>query len=170
MTSVAVTSPAARRDRPLSIGTRWSIGLLGAGLCAFAVVLVASGSRRDQLDRAIVEALIVGVPIAVGLWATRSPANVRFGALLIATGAIWSLTALASSSQSLPYSIGRTVAWLIFPVLMYLMLAYPDGRLAAPDRRLYAGLALVVAVLFVGSALFVEAYPEHTPWATCAAD
>jgi signal transduction histidine kinase len=169
MTSIAVTSPAARRDRPLSIGTRWSIGLVGAGLCASAVALVATGSHRDHLDRAIVEALIVGVPISVGLWATRSPANVRFGALLIATGAIWSLTALAYTSHSLPYSIGRTVAWLIFPLLMYLMLTFPDGRLRGTDRRLYAVGVLLVAILFIGSVLFIEAFPKNTPWATCDA-
>jgi signal transduction histidine kinase len=152
------------------VGARWSAGVGGAVLCALAVTLVATGSGHDQAHRAVVEALIVGVPMAVGLWATRSPPDVRFGAMLFAAGVIWSLTALAYSSQMLPYSIGRTVAWLIFPVLMYLMLAYPNGRLGGVDRRLYAGLALVVAVLFVGSALFVEAYPDHTPWATCGAD
>jgi signal transduction histidine kinase len=56
-------------------------------------------------------------------------------------------------------------------VLMYLMLAYPEGRLREGlDRRLYGGLVLLVAVLFVGSALFVDAYPANTPWATCGAD
>jgi signal transduction histidine kinase len=170
MTSAAVTSPAALLHRPLSSPARWSIGVLGAALCAFAVVLVATGTDRDPVDRAVVEALIVGVPIAVGLWATRSPTDVRFGALLIGVGAIWSLTALGYSSESLPYSIGRTVAWLIFPVLMYLMLAFPQGRLTGTDRRLYGALALLIAVLFIGSVPFIETYPANTPWASCDAD
>ena len=31
-------------------------------------------------------------------------------------------------------------------------------------------LILILAVLFIGSALFVERYPTLTPWATCAHD
>jgi signal transduction histidine kinase len=54
--------------------------------------------------------------------------------------------------------------------VMYLMLAYPDGRLAGHDRRLYGGLVLLIAVLFIGSALFVEAYPANAPWGTCGSD
>ena len=46
----------------------------------------------------MLEALIVGVPIAVGLSAMGSPANVRFGAQLIGAGALWSLTALGETS------------------------------------------------------------------------
>ena len=61
--------------------------------------------------------------------------------------------------------------WLIFPVLIYLILAYPDGRPAPGiDRRLFAGVTALIAVLFVGSALFVESYPAQTPWASCDAD
>jgi signal transduction histidine kinase len=51
------------------------------------------------------------------------------------------------------------------------MLAYPSGR-AAPgaDRTLLRALLAVLLVLYVGSALLVEQYPAHTPWATCQAD
>src|SRR6185295_467823 len=57
------------------------------------------------------------------------------------------------------------------PILIYLMLAYPDGRLTrASDRRLYVASALLIAVLYVGSAPFVESYPVSTPWATCSTD
>jgi signal transduction histidine kinase len=170
MTSAVVTPRAAPPARLLSTAARWSIGVLGAALCAVAMALVVTGSDSANVDRAVIEALIVGVPIAVGLWATSSPANARFGALLIGTGVIWSLTALAYSSQSLPYSVGRVVGWLMFPVVMYLMLAYPDGRLTGHDRRLYGGLVLLIAVLFIGSALFVEAYPANAPWGTCGSD
>src|SRR5262245_18196571 len=108
--------------------------------------------------------------MAVGLLATRSATDVRFGVLLIGAGAIWSLTALAYTSQSVPYSIGPTVGWLIFPVLMYLMLAFPQGRLSGADRRLYGAVVLIIVVLYVGSVPFVEAFPTNSPWATCDAD
>ena len=127
VTDFAVTPLRAASDHPLTPAVRWSVGVVGAALTGFAVALVATGSDRDQVSRAVLEALVVGVPIAVGLWATRSPRHVRFGAMLIGAGAIWSLTALAESSESVPYSIGRVAAWLIFPVLVYLMLVYPEG-------------------------------------------
>jgi signal transduction histidine kinase len=149
-------------------------GLTAAAVvvCTVAVVTVAMSTPTDtRLERALIEALIVGVPVAAGLFALRSPRTVRFGVLLTGAGAVWSLTAFAESSESVAYSIGRVSAWLIFPLLIYLLLAFPDGRLAPGiDRRLFGGVTLLIALLFIGSALFVDSYPSQTPWATCGAD
>jgi signal transduction histidine kinase len=141
-------------------------------LCVAAVAFVAvSSAGEDWLIRALVEALIIGLPIATGLYAMSSVRTQRFGALLIAAAVVWSLTALAESSNSLLYSTGRVSAWLIFPVLAYLVLAFPDGRIAAgTDRRLLGAVTAVIALLYIGSSLFVEAYPLQTPWASCTTD
>jgi signal transduction histidine kinase len=142
-----------------------------AVLCAVAVAFVAASSDADdRFMRAVLEALIIGLPIGAGLYATRSARTRRFGAMLVAAGVVWSLTALGESSNSLLYSTGRVTAWLIFPILAYLVLAYPDGRIApGVDRWLLGSVAAVIAVLYVGSSLVVEAYPLQTPWATCRA-
>ncbi len=139
---------------------------------AASVALVASAAPADErFARALLEALIVGLPVLAGAYALRWPRTVRVGYLLIATGLLWSLTALAESSHSLPYSIGRVCAWVLFPPLVYLMLAFPSGRVVRRrDRRLFGAVTLVIVVLYLGSALFVEAYPEHTPWASCTDD
>ena len=80
----------------------------------------------------------------------------------MAAGFVWSLTILAESSSSLLYSAGRVIAWTIFPLLFYLILAYPKGRiLLRRDRLLAASLTAVVAVLFIGSALLVDEYPAE---------
>ena len=116
-------------------------------------------------------ALVVGVPLVAGIYALQLPRHTRFGVLLLMAGFAWSLTALAESSESVPYSIGRVAAWLVFPSLIYLALAFPVGQLAPGlDRVLFRALNVLLVGLFVGSALIVEAYPEHTPWATCLAD
>jgi signal transduction histidine kinase len=143
-----------------------------AALWVLAVWSVAAAAPSEaRLDRALLEALIVGVPIGAGVYALRTPQTVRFGALLTGAGALWSLTALGESSESVPYSIGRVSAWLIFPVLIYLILAFPSGRPApGVDRMLFGAITLLIAMLFVGSAFFVDAYPAQTPWATCKAD
>src|SRR3954454_6922214 len=145
--------------------------VIAAALVALTVIALGEGSYAERLDRAVFELVIVVPPIAVGLYAVRFPRHARFGLMLLGAGLAWSLTALAASSQSLPYSIGRVAAWLMFPALIYLILAFPDGRLArGRDHRLFLGVTILVAVLFVGSSAFVDAYPEHTPWATCDHD
>ena len=150
---------------------RWAwlaFGLVAAATCVLAGVFVGAHSDRDQVDRAVVETVIVGVPVAVGFFAVRFPRERRFGLMLIGAGLIWSLTALASSPDSLPYSVGRVVAWLIFPLLIYLMLAFPEGRLVSGTARLLFGsVTALIAVLYIGSALLVEDYPTRTPWAQC---
>jgi signal transduction histidine kinase len=61
--------------------------------------------------------------------------------------------------------------WLVFPWLIYLMLAFPNGRVTGRlDRGLLVALNAVLAVLYLGSALFVHEYPVSTPWASCTTD
>jgi signal transduction histidine kinase len=169
---LGVTPVRAGAARPLRESTAFAVGAVAVALGVCAVVLVAVATPEDtRADRAVLEALIIGVPVAVGWYAMQYAHSRRFGLLLVGAGCVWSLSALAESSRSVPYSIGRVSAWLIFPLLIYLMLAYPRGRLAPGfDRALYRGTAALVALLYVGSALFVEAYPTHTPWAACSDD
>jgi signal transduction histidine kinase len=161
---VRVGVPSRRRVRALV--------LVSVALWVLAVIYVMRGTPRDQaVQHGLVELLVVGVPIVAGLYALRAPRTAWFGYLLIGTGAAWSLTALGESTQSLPYSIGRVSAWLIFPLLIYLMLAFPEGRLSSRrDRLLFGSANSLIALLFVGSALFVDSFPVDTPWATCRAD
>src|SRR4051794_19226102 len=146
-----------------------AIGLVGAAVCALAVAFVVrSVPAEDAVPRGALEFLVVAVPIGAGLYALRVPRNARSGFALIAAGFAWSVTAFGEASDSLPYSIGRVSAWLIFPSLIYFMLAFPDGRVArGVDRALYLSLNALLWLLYIGSALFVEQYPEHTPWASC---
>jgi signal transduction histidine kinase len=174
MPSTMLGVPPARAGGipPLSRPTMYVVGVVAAIAGGAATVLVASAVPPSRaFDRALLEALVVGVPVAVGLYAARYRQSARFGLLLIGAGLVWSLSALGESSESLPYSIGRVSAWLIFPLLIYLMLAFPQGRPAPGlDRALFGSTTAVVALLFVGSALVVEAYPTRTPWAGCLRD
>ncbi len=76
---------------------------------------------------------------------------------------------LGESGDSLPYSIGRVVAWLVFPSLIYLMLAFPEGRIGrgagrAIFRSLHRGAG---AACISGRRWWLSSYPPYTPWATC---
>src|SRR4051794_24086278 len=145
-----------------------ALAVVSGLVCTVAVVFVGRHAGGDGSDRAIVEGFVIGVPMAAGLFAIGSLGDGRFGAILLATGYAWSVTALGESHDSLAYSIGRVAGWLVFPWLIYLMLAFPEGRVGRGlDRAVFRGLNVVLVVLFAGSALFVVAYPEFTPWATC---
>jgi signal transduction histidine kinase len=164
MSLAASRSRRSGQDRPLS-----ALGLAAVSIAAG--VFFGWNSDRDQVDRAVVEAVIVGVPVAVGFYAIHVARQRRFGLLLIGAGLAWALTALGESPDSLPYSIGRVAAWLIFPMVVYLMLAFPEGRLApGPPRALFGSITGLIIGLYAGSALFVDAYPTNTPWASCDAD
>src|SRR4051812_14798202 len=127
MSAVATVAAPARPG----VQVTRALGLVGAGVCVLSVVFVAVAAPPDhRVERAIVELLVVGMPIVAGLYALRAPPSERFGVALLASGFMWSLTALGEASSSTLYSIGRVAGWLVFPSLIYLLLAYPDARVA----------------------------------------
>jgi hypothetical protein len=146
--------------------------VVGAVVCVLAVAVAASGAPADEaFGRGLLELLVVGVPMAAGLYALRAPVDARFGVALLATAFAWSITALAEASSSVPYTIGRLAGWLVPPSVYFLLLVFPQGRLGGRlERALFGSIVALALVLFFGSALFVEAYPLHTPWATCVTD
>jgi signal transduction histidine kinase len=156
-----------REDRQL--GT-FVIVAAGLAACVASVAVTASGPDPEQLTlQAIARALTVGTPIAVGLYARRFPASARFGSLLIAAGFGWFMATLSESDNVWLYSVGRVSGWAVEVMLMYLILAFPAGRLPArADRLLVGGAALMVLCLYVPTALLVDSYPVPTPWAECS--
>src|SRR5215213_9243666 len=136
-------------------------GLAVAGLAlsavAVAVALGAPGPGPHWLA-ALTHALVIAAPIGAGLYAIYAqPASAgRFGRLLVISGFLWAPTLLAESADSVLYSVGRVSAWLAEGLLVYVVLAYPSGRLSArADKLLVRVTAVTVGVLFVPSALFV---------------
>ena len=86
----------------IAVGTD---GLALSGL-AFAIVLT-SDQPGDRLLIAFGRVLVIAVPIAVGIWLWSQAQYERFGLLLVATGYVWFVAALAESSNSVLYSVGR---------------------------------------------------------------
>jgi signal transduction histidine kinase len=157
-------------DMAQRLSTLAAVATVGVSSVVGVVVLTTSGGVDHAFGRAMLHVLAIGAPVATGVYAVRS-GYTRFGYQLIAAGFIWSLAVLAESSSSLAYSAGRVIAWTIFPLLVYLMLAFPKGRITMRrDRLLFAAITCVVAVMFIGSALLVEKYPVSTPWTSCGSD
>ena len=164
----ALRAPA----RPMRHPAETWLALAGGLVCLASVGLAAAGAEPDAaFGRGLLQLLIVGVPIAVGLYALRTPANRSFGLALLGIGFAWSLTALGESTLSVPYTIGRLATWLTFPCAVYLLLAFPDGRIAAGlDRAVFLGVIGVLVFLFFGTAPFVQAFPPKTLWSSCTTD
>jgi signal transduction histidine kinase len=143
-----------------------------AGLFATAVAVAVALSGGTGPDGLIVtgRGLMVAVPIAVGIWAWHRRPGERFGRLLVGVGFGWFLTTLAESGNSVLYSTGRVAGWVVEVGLVYLVLAYPSGRITERlDRVLVWAAALLVAVLYVPVVLLTDSYPVPAPYTSCTA-
>ena len=102
-------------------------------------------------------------------WGTRP--NERFGLLLAATGAALLVTTLSETSDSVLYSVGRIAGWLVELLVVYLILAFPSGRLTThTDRTLVGAMSALVAVAFVPQIVLAESFSVPSPYTSCTAD
>ncbi len=140
--------------RPAWLGALVVLGSLEAAGIAYLVSVNQQVAPQDVAVMLRIAAIML--PIAAGscLWICRI--HVRMGILLIGEGAIAAIWLLDGSSNSLAFSVGELASGIAPPLVCYLMLAHPSGRLrAGPDRRLLTVtggfLALVWAVCVVTS-------------------
>src|SRR4051812_22929020 len=145
--------------------------IAAAGVGAATVTWLVTGNGNDPsagAGAASIRAASVLLPTVVGLAIWTRPPSERFGGLLVAAALVTFLGALGGASNEVIYSVGRVSNWLGEIMLVYLVLAFPSGRLRARiDRVLVAAIALVVLVLFVPSALVTDAFPVPATWTTC---
>jgi signal transduction histidine kinase len=169
---MAITDARPAVGAPVQAAPTLWLAWAGALVCVGAVAMAVAGAPSDAaFERGLLELLIVGGPIAVGLYALRAPVNTSFGIAMLGIGFGWSLTALAESPLSVPHTIGRLATWLIFPCVVYLLLAFPHGRIEKGlDRAVFLGVVGIMVVLFYGTAPFVQAFPPKTLWSTCTTD
>src|SRR6478735_4436010 len=172
MASTYVQEVLNARARPAVDAFEVPVALAGALVCMASVAIAAASVPGDAaFGRGLLQLLIVGGPIAVGLYALREPANRSFGVVLLGIGFLWSLTALTTSSASVPFTIGRLTTWLISPCVVWLLLAFPHGQMRQGlDRAILVGFVAVWLFLFFGTAPFVQAFPPKTLWSTCSTD
>ncbi len=141
----------------------------GAGLCAIAAAVTVAGNDSAYAGfEGAARATLVGVPLAVGLYARRRAPFRSFGALLIATGILAFGTTLSEASSPELYAIGRLAGWMIEPLLVYAVLAFPTGRLQGRiDRALVWSTLMLALTLYLPTALVVEQFPLPVPWTLC---
>jgi PAS domain S-box-containing protein len=147
-----------------------ALGAAGVGLSAAAAWIAATGAGAEPRGfSAAVHAAVIAAPIAAGLYAVSRNPRGRFGWLLLLAGVLWSPTMLAESSDSVLYSTGRVWVWFAELLLIYVVLAFPTGRLGSLTDQLLVRAGAVVVALYLVLAL-LGGYPEPSPWASCGTD
>jgi signal transduction histidine kinase len=166
---LAQDTAALPRLSPRAAAAIAAAGLAGTAL-AFTAAL-AGGYAGNHSVVAGGRALAVFVPVAVGLhqWRRRSPS--RYPALLVLLGLAIVPVSLAESHTSVLYSTGRVAGWIAEFLLIVAFMLFPSGVLARrPDRGLAIAMLLVVGLLYLPTALLVEAYPDPSAVSSCVRD
>ncbi len=145
------------------------IGAVVAVAATFALAPIGGSLAAMRLE-SVGRLVVAGLPVAVGLYAWRGVPFGRLGILLVLSAMVWLVVTLSLADEAVAYSIGRVADWVGWAVLVYLVLAFPEGRLVGrADRVLAASFGLVVAVLWLPTALLVNRYPTPSDWVTCSA-
>jgi PAS domain S-box-containing protein len=164
--------PASGVDRELAppVAGLAALGAAGVALSLAAAWMAATGAGPEPRGfSAAAHALVIVAPLAAGLYAVYRHPGGRFGRLLVLASFLWSPTMLAEASNSVLYSVGRIWVWFAELMLIYLVLAFPSGRLASRVDRLLVRAAAIVVSLYLVVAVLGE-YPEPSPWASCGTD
>ncbi len=163
--SPAIPGESVGPRRDLVVG----VGVTVAVVAAFVLAPVSGSSLGAVRLESAGRVLVAGIPVFVGIYAWRGVPFARLGMLLVVSGVIWLVVTFSLNDRALAYSIGRVADWVGWASLLCLMLAFPDGRLVGRvDRSLAAMVGLVVAVLWLPTALLVDRYPTPADWETCS--
>jgi signal transduction histidine kinase len=161
--TAAPSAPLVRRAP--TVAASYALALLAAG----AAGLIAASAPVEHPELvAGGRALIVGVPIAIGLHAWWRGTSERFGLLLVAAGGGLLLSTFAESGDDLAYTFGRVAGWWVQLLVVYLLLSFPHGRLMTRvDRFLFYAMAVNVAVLFMPRLALDADFEVPSPYTSC---
>ena len=159
-------TPAVQRE-PRSWMRVWCVlAALGVGLGTAAVA--ASGAESDPEVVGLLRGLIAAIPVAVGLGVWTQRPNERFGKLLVGTGALLAVSALAELDDELAYTIGTVAGWVVEVLFLYLVLSFPTGRLPERiDRVLFTVITVVALAAFIPRLLLATHFELPSPYTTC---
>ncbi len=120
------------------------------------------GHHRDLI--AVFEPIIGAAFIGTGLLAwCRRPEN-PFGALMVAVGFSYCLSALIVATDSWPFILGLHLIALPYAILFHILLAFPSGRLETrSDRALVTASYLVATVGWWVCMLFQDTGRQGLP-------
>jgi signal transduction histidine kinase len=143
------------------------------GLGALAVARgpgeLTTYAGRSDLAAAL--AVVAGLAlVAAGLITSFARPAGRIGDLALLAGVMWFAPFWAGwkGGPPLVVSVGTLAAGFVFPLLLHVVLAYPDGRLRSRGARvLVVAVYLEAALAALGRALFRDPFFDPNCWANC---
>jgi signal transduction histidine kinase len=138
-----VSAPSSSLRRALA-----GIAIAGVVVCAAILAVAINSVGGHHRDLITISGPVIGAAfIGTGLLAwVRRPEN-RFGALMIAVGVSYCLSALIVTTESWTFIAGLAVIALPYAILFHILLAFPSGRLETPGNRALAAAAYLVATV-----------------------
>ena len=159
------TAPREWLASPLARWVRYALWPIGFAAGVGAVWPTTPDARLRDLGVDGTLFLVVGWSfIASGLIAwTRRPLN-RLGPLLVLSGFLWFAgPVLSRSSTSLLFTLGIAVADAFVVLLVYVLFAFPSGRVPQRLDRLLIGVFAFVMIPMELAWLLFEPAPEGAP-------
>jgi signal transduction histidine kinase len=148
--------------------------LIGIGMLILVLNSPDTHARGVYAARTVYGAytLAIGWGFAgTGLYAwARRPGN-DIGPLMSAIGFAWLLQGLATSGDSVVFTIGTLTRPLAYALLVHLLLAFPSGRLETLTQRWLAALVYIdVTVLQLAWFVFDDTTASYADCARCPAN
>jgi signal transduction histidine kinase len=154
---------AGSRQNGLMSRAPLAAGAAGAALAVAAVV--GTWSRAPYPLWLWAPMMAVGLSFIVSgtvLWRGR-PGN-HTGVLMVAAGITWYVGTLQLIDNSVAFGVGFSCFYVAHSILVHLLLALPEGRLARPAERWLVAVSYVAAVGTQAVRLVVEYPPDPQEW------
>jgi signal transduction histidine kinase len=152
----------------------WVLAFAALGsLAAAAIVAYAAAVNPNAVPAGpvgwLARAAYVLAPAAVGIYAWHLHPEERLGRLLVVFAAAAALWTLNGSGDPALFGVARLAGVFVAPLLSYLVLSFPEGRLHSRlEGWVVAGSGAVVALCWV-PLVFITAQPVIlTPLVRCA--
>ena len=142
---------------------------VGAFLIAQGPGVFTTYAGRSGLAAGLMVAAGLGLVLA-GLLASLTSRTGPAGDLAVLAGIVWFAPVWVGWQVGPPLvrSLGMLVAGFVFPLLFYLVLAFPGGRPpSAVTRAMVWVVCLEAALAALGLALFRDPYLDPACWANC---
>ena len=163
-----VSASWARLARLAAAPTGLAVAV-GALLIAAGPGMFTTYAGRSGLAAGLMVAAGLALVLA-GLLASLTSQAGPAGDLAVLAGIVWFAPVWVGWEVGPPLvrSIGMLAAGFVFPLLFYLVLAFPGGRLPAMGTRALAwAVYLEAALAALGLALFRDPYLDPACWANC---
>jgi len=150
---------------PIGLAVAVSALLIAAGPGMFTTYAGRSGLAAGLMVAAGLTLVLAG------LLASQASRTGRAGDLAVLAGLVWFAPVWVGWELGPPLvrSLGMIATGFAFPLLFYLVLSFPGGRLPSASTRALAWAVYLEAVLAVlGLALFRDPYLDPACWADCS--